>query len=232
MSGFGRYAVFYAPPKGSALARFGAAWLGRDAETGAGAAQPEIEGLDLEAASATPRRYGFLCTLKAPFRLAEGTDAAGLEAALAVLAAGIAPFACAPLAVEPLGGFVAFRPGASCAALAALAAACVTGLDRFRAPAPESEIARRRAAGLTPAQEAHLARWGYPYVLDEFRFHLTLTGALSDAARGRAVEVAARLAGPAIEGAFAVGEICLFGEDETRHFHILNRFPLTGPAGR
>ena len=34
---------------------------------------------------------------------------------------------------------------------------------------------------LTPAQEALLMRWGSPYVMDEFRFHMTLTGRLAKA---------------------------------------------------
>ena len=32
---------------------------------------------------------------------------------------------------------------------------------------------------LTPSQVEHLDRWGYPYVMEEFRFHMTLTGRLA-----------------------------------------------------
>jgi hypothetical protein len=32
------------------------------------------------------------------------------------------------------------------------------------------------AAGLSPRQTANLERWGYPYVFEEFRFHMTLAG--------------------------------------------------------
>ena len=36
-------------------------------------------------------------------------------------------------------------------------------------------------SGLTDRQEALLTQWGYPYVMEEFRFHITLTGALDPA---------------------------------------------------
>ena len=36
-------------------------------------------------------------------------------------------------------------------------------------------------ADLDPAQRAMLEAWGYPYVLDTFKFHITLTGNLADA---------------------------------------------------
>ena len=48
----------------------------------------------------------------------------------------------------------------------------------FARPPGAAELERRRKAGLSAAQEKMLLRWGYPYVLDEFRFHLTLTGRL------------------------------------------------------
>jgi hypothetical protein len=51
----------------------------------------------------------------------------------------------------------------------------VMAFDDFRAPATEAELARRNQAKLTPRQRELLSAWGYPYVLDEFGFHLTLT---------------------------------------------------------
>ncbi len=85
MTPFRRYALFWAPPRGSALARFGASWLGWDAEAGELVPHPEVPRLPLPVAeiTATPRRYGFHGTLKPPFRLAEGANVAGLDAAAA-----------------------------------------------------------------------------------------------------------------------------------------------------
>jgi hypothetical protein len=66
-------------------------------------------------------------------------------------------------------------PGAEAPGLHALAAEVVERFDDFRAPMTRAELARHDHASLTPRQRELLKRWGYPYVLDEFRFHLTLT---------------------------------------------------------
>jgi uncharacterized protein DUF1045 len=81
--------------------------------------------------------------------------------------------------VDLIAGFVAVIPQGQAAAVDRLAADCVTRFDRFRAPMTADEKARRTAAGLSAAQSANLERWGYPYVLDEFRFHMTLTGRIA-----------------------------------------------------
>ena len=92
----------------------------------------------------------------------------------------------------------------------ALADAAVTGLDAHRAPAAPEELARRRAAKLTARQEAHLLDWGYPYVLEEWRFHVTLTRRLEDAARAE-WQAAAEAALGAVAGVpRLVREVCVF----------------------
>jgi predicted GNAT superfamily acetyltransferase len=58
--------------------------------------------------------------------------------------------------------------------LDALAAACVTELDFPRHPESEAEQAKR-AIGRTESQRRNLERWGYPYVLEDWRFHMTLS---------------------------------------------------------
>lgn len=177
-----RYALYFAPPAGSPLADFGARWLGRDAHTGADLAQPAVEGIApdrLAALTASPRLYGFHATLKAPIRLAPGRSADGLREALAAFAAGRRAFALR-LGLRSLHGFLALMEAEPSDDLRALADACVVDFDDFRAPMPAEERARR-AKGLDARQGAHLDRWGYPYVLDTFRFHMTLSERLSEA---------------------------------------------------
>ena len=176
-----RLAIYFSPQAGSAWSLAGAHWLGRCVDAGGATLQPELEGWDpaeFAALTAEPRRYGWHATLKAPFRLAADRDEATLRAALDDLAARRAAFDLPPLEVAEMGDFLALRPVADCAPLQALAGCCVTELHRFAAPLTDAEIAQRRSAGLTPQQDALLLRWGYPYVLDGFRFHLTLTGRL------------------------------------------------------
>jgi hypothetical protein len=84
-----------------------------------------------------------------------------------------------------LKGFLALCTPEPVPALHDLADDCVRAFDRFRAPSSESELAKRRKAGLSPAQEAYLTRWGYPYLFDQFTLHVTLSQRLDDATRAR-----------------------------------------------
>lgn len=213
-----RYALYYAPDPASPLGRFGSAWFGRCAISGLELAPPSVAGIDaaiLKAALAAPRRYGFHATLKAPFRLAPGTRFAELRHALDRLCARQANFRMPQLEVAELGGFLALVPPDRHARLETLAAACVRGLDRFRAPLSAAELARRRRGAHGEREKMLLQRWGYPYVLDRFRFHLSLTGDLR--AAGPAVAAALRRAAEdalrPIAGAPAVVDsVCIFEE--------------------
>lgn len=231
LDGYARWAVYYLPPpegRTAALAAAGAAWLGWDVETGREAAHPVLPALPVGVPdlTATPRRYGFHATIKPPFRLADGTTPADLVAACEDLCAGLAPVRLDGLQMTDLDGFLALTPDGDTGALDALAARAVANLDAFRAPAPPEEIARRRSAGLTPRQEALLARWGYPYVMEEFGFHMTLTGRLAPDLR---VDVAAALGdwlAPVLPRPFEIGHLALAGEGPDGRFRLVARWPL------
>ncbi len=177
-----RFAIYFSPPPGSPWSVAGARWLGRGIDGERAVRQAVPAGWDaagFAALTAEPRRYGWHATLRAPFRLADGVDAPALHAALGELVADCAAFDLPPLEPATMGGFLALRPVVDSAPLQSLARRCVTELQRLAAPPTDAEIAQRRRAGLTPEQDAMLLRWGYPYVLDGFRFHLTLTGRLA-----------------------------------------------------
>lgn len=225
-----RYAVYFTPP-GSAFADFGAAWLGWDMARGAAVPHPDIEGLPAPLAdiTVTPRKYGLHATLKPPFRLAGGTDAEALEQRFAAFCATHAPVSLeAGLTLARLGRFLALVPGEASGPLMDLAGDSVRAFDDFRAPPGAAELDRRRAAGLSETQEANLVRWGYPYVMDAFRFHITLTGRLPKA-RLQAVEeaLAPRLA-PIMPRPFIIDALSLAGEDAHGMFHLVHRCPLSG----
>jgi len=229
MEDYKRYAIYWAPEAGP-LARFAASWLGWDPETGAEVPHPEVPGLPapVDALTATPRKYGFHGTLKAPFRLVEGATGAGLHAALAAFAARTAPVSLAGLHLARLGRFLALVPEGAAAPLARLAAAIVEEFEPFRAPLSPEDMLRRHADALPPRQRDLLGRYGYPYVMEEFRFHLTLTGPLepqeAEAARAALEPVIA----PLLPRPFPVRSICLFGEAGDGRFHALHRYALTG----
>lgn len=228
---YSRYAVYYTLPD-TPLDRFGAAWLGWNAKTGerSGPPEPEIEGLPKPAhdLTATPRKYGLHGTIKPPFRLAEGTDTASLRKALAALCARHPAVEMTALQLTRLGSFLALTPTGNTEALQALAGRVVERLDRFRAPLTEDELARRRKARLSERQEENLARWGYPYVMEDFRFHMTLTGRLSAEELEQTRVVLLPQIATYLEAPFCIDALTLCGEDEDGRFHELHRYALAG----
>lgn len=224
---FTRYAIYFAPPAKADWTVFAIRWLGWDMESGTQVAHPPVDGVDVAAVTEVPRKYGLHATMKPPFRLRDGQSFEALQQACETLAANQAPVNLDGLEIARLGRFLALRPVGDTAALNALAAACVTELDRFRAPASESELARRRAANLTPEQDAHLIRWGYPYVLDAFRFHITLSGKL-DKPTLAATETALQAhLGSLLPKPFQINDLALMGEAEDGRFHLIHRYALS-----
>jgi putative phosphonate metabolism protein len=181
-----RYALYFTPPPDSDLARIGSSILGYDCYAGATVPQAPLENIDpdeVEAGTAEPRRYGFHGTLKAPFRLHPKHDLDELKTALRDFAAERPAFDAGTLSPRTLGRFIALTPDTPSLELALLAAECVAAFDRFRVPVTEEDRQRRARNNLTARQAALLERWGYPYVFDEFRFHMTLTGPLPEERR-------------------------------------------------
>lgn len=219
-----RFGIYYVPRPGD-LASFGARWLGWDVETSIAALPLDVPGRD--AVTAAPRKYGFHATLKPPFRLADGTDRPALERAVTELARTRAPVRGATLKLSRLGRFLALVPAEACAAIDDLAAACVTELDGFRAPAEPAELARRRGRGLSPEREENLRLWGYPHVLGAFRFHMTLTGPLAETELALWETRLAHLL-PVLPAPVEIADLALVGERADGMFELVHRAPLGG----
>jgi putative phosphonate metabolism protein len=226
-----RYAIYFTPSSDAALWRLGSSILGYDAVTRATVDFPSGS-LWREPwfarAQATPARYGFHATLKAPFSLAAGvTESAILERAEAV-STRHAPVFLPALEATLLGDFVALRPLADDAELSRLAAACVRDFDDLRAPLASHDRERRLSQGLTPRQHAHLEQWGYPYVFEDFRFHMTLTGSIAPSKRAEVLATMRALyrcdSGPVVVDAISV----LAQPTREERFGLIARFPLRG----
>ena len=224
MSSFQRYAIYYLPDDRD-LADFGATWLGWDVRTGK--AKPHFAVDDIEDFTATPQKYGFHGTLKPPFALGDSKDEAALRDAIHAFAARKPPIALDGLAPTVIGHFLALVPEGPVERLAQFAFDCVRAFDEFRRPADTAELERRRAAGLTQRQNALLKRWGYPFVADEFRFHLTLTGRLDEEQMERAKSAALQHL-PALPRPFRIDSISLAGERPDGRFQEIRRYALSG----
>ncbi|MGO9134484.1 MAG: DUF1045 domain-containing protein [Methylovirgula sp.] len=224
-----RYALYWAPPVDSALAEIGARWLGRDAITNKARVRPALAGFDdatLRALTSEPRRYGLHATLKPPFRLAESTNYETFEADVAAFVAATKPLVMPSIKVMQISDFIALS-GEMTEALSAFANACITHFDRCRAPPSEAELARRNAVALTQRQAEYLKRWGYPYVMEDFRFHITLTSKLDASTAERLLPLLSTLFAEVTAKPLILSELAIFMEpDAGRDFRLIRRFAL------
>jgi putative phosphonate metabolism protein len=230
MTGCARYAIYYAPDADSALSRFGAELLGYDAYGGRELPFP-AEALHLAGdwhdITADPRKYGFHGTLKAPMALAGGKTEAELAAACSAFTGKPRPIPVIRPVVDSISGFIAVIPAEPVSELIQLAADCACDFDPFRAPLTAADRARRNPEKLTERQRGYLDRWGYPYVMEEFRFHMTLTGRLDARRRVPIVEMLRRRFAELRLVTLAIDRIALFRqENATARFHIIGEWPL------
>ncbi|MCA0015548.1 DUF1045 domain-containing protein [Mesorhizobium sp. B292B1B] len=174
-----RYAIYFTPRQDEKLAGIAANWLGRDpfgATTRPAEAVGDLSAAEVAFHTASARRYGFHATLKAPFRLAANETEASLRTALDAFAEATPVVMIPRLVVSQIDGFFALVPEAPLPPLNRFADDVVRDFDRFRAPLTEAEIERRNPNSLKPGEFRNLCQWGYPYVFESFRFHMTLSG--------------------------------------------------------
>ncbi|RDU96185.1 DUF1045 domain-containing protein [Trinickia dinghuensis] len=182
-----RFAIYYAPSRGSAWWDAGCRWLAGDPESGEALEPPLLpalaeRSLDVPSLSHAPRRYGWHGTLVAPARRAIGIAGDDIVSHARAWARRQQPFEL-PVEAAALERFVAIRPATEggAAAMQALAADALHAFAPLRAMPSEQEQQERRrrlGAALSERQRALLDRWGYPYVLEEFRFHMTLSDSI------------------------------------------------------
>ncbi len=221
-----RYAIYFVPGVDSDLYRFGASVLGYDCYTGRDITL--IDGADTPSWSEfvrEPRVYGFHATLKAPFYLAKGSNEANLERAVLDFAADHPAVLVGELAVRELGSFIALVPKNPRPLLDRLAQACVQEFDRFRSPMTGPERERRLVSGLSARQIENLDQWGYPYVLEDFRFHMTLTGSLPLPERSRALRfLCTKFEQTSGARSLTIDQIVLARQiDKSAHFQVIRQ---------
>ncbi|MCL6709931.1 DUF1045 domain-containing protein [Pseudomonas sp. R2.Fl] len=212
-----RYAIFFTPPAGDALTLAAASWLGRNIYSGEAVDHPAIRGLGMHEIAfhtALPRRYGFHAVLMAPFYLHPEKTEANLLRDLMRFAGTVEPFHLPRLYVARLGDHFGLAPDAPCPMVDLLAATVVQEFDAFRAPITEAEIERRDPYSLTAPQFANLYRWGNPYVMDEYRFHMDLTGPLQGETMRRVGEALSDHFSPLLQETVTFNNLALFVERE------------------
>ncbi len=230
MATFPRYAIYYVSGPDSELDRFGTRLLGYDAHTGEDLPFPDDimrMAPDWRDLTRDPRKYGFHATLKAPLSLAPGKTEAELFAACESFADTPRPLPVIRPVVNSISGFIAVVSAAPSAELIRLAADCVSEFDSFRAPLTSEDRARRNPSDLTPRQCEHLDRWGYPYVMEDFRFHMTLTGRLNGERRESVLTMLRNSFSAIGLKTLAIDRIAVFRqENDVSRFRIVNHWKL------
>ncbi|TCS64951.1 DUF1045 domain-containing protein [Varunaivibrio sulfuroxidans] len=227
-----RFAIYFTPARQTPLWTFGAQWLGRDDDNAEYDLAPPFKEIPPEehaAMTAAPRHYGFHATLKSPFALADGRSAENLRDALSDFAKNQPPFPGPLLQIGEMNRFIALIPMAENGALGRFASECVRAFDGFRRAETPEQIARRHAQDLTPRQRSLLAAWGYPFVFEEFRFHMTLTDQLKNGQKKRPLTLLRRHFTEIAETPLWLDAISLFQQpDRGAPFTLAERYLLRG----
>ncbi len=177
-----RYAIYYTPQPGTALAAFGRSWFGRanDGVTLQAFSDAGLSGTSFAKLAVAPGRYtGLHALFRAPFALRDGIGLDAIKTRLINFAA------TAQAGRDRASDLVALRPLPG--------AAPGRGQRRRSTGSPRnaslrSRISPRRRATpsarnmpspeLSDYQRLLLESFGDPYVLSEYRFSITLTGPL------------------------------------------------------
>jgi putative phosphonate metabolism protein len=222
-----RYAIYYTPGSDHPLTRAAARWLGRSPFESPSSESMRRSAVEREL-TAEPRCYGFHATLKAPFRLREDLLVTDLEDALRSVGRTCAPCRIGRMKIDILNDFFALLPVDPVPTLHSIAARIVQELDRFRAPMSESELERRLRSPLDEVEMANLGNWGYPYVLDRFRFHMTLTGSVAPERRPTVRQRLEETFLPLLEADYDLDALSLFAQAVPQaDFVVRSQFPLS-----
>jgi len=228
--GFARYAIFWLPARESPLAEFGSEWFGICPEQGE-ISRPASFGLpEALTAEATrrPRRYALHGTIVAPFRPAGGVTCEALADALRAFCARRTARKTGPLRLTRLSRHLALIPEGGTARLDWLAAEAVTHFNAFRAPLTQDDLVRYPAEQHSERQRKFVRDFGYPYVLSDFQFHITLAGPLApeplDQVEAALVPRLEPLTGAPLE----IDSLCLLGEtDQATPLRLIERCALS-----
>lgn len=225
-----RYAVYYTPQPGSALAAFGRSWFGRanDGVTLQAFSEAGFSGVGFVKIPAMPGRYtGLHALFKPPFALREGFGPDALRARLANFAARLKPVATGPLTLARSGRFLVLRPVEPTPALEWLAGECAGAFEDFTEPGTVDDRDACASPHLSDYQRQLLQSFAPKHGGSDYRFTITLAGPL-DAAH---LERVTQALWPVLEEICAEGVnvdgLSLFGDAGRRSpMRLLGRYRL------
>ena len=224
---FKRYAIYYAPIENCELDVFGKCLLGWDPYKGEEITKPyPLKLPNLQKFSRfvlTPKQYGFHGTIKAPFRLKDGYTYNDLENKVGEISKQIHSFHLNKLIIKKLGYFIALIPTNNLK-VNEVSNKFVEGLDYLRDELSENEIKKRNPIKLTSRQKKMLFKWGYPYVFNEFKFHLTLTSKLNIEEIDDVFKSLQNILTQFNLIKINFNSVCIFGQKSDEKFYFIKRF--------
>lgn len=223
-----RYAVYYVPHHESDLAVFGKSWFGYDLSEGE--TDRNLHGLDLELVrrvTAKPARYGMHATLKAPFYLAEGYSLEQLLDKADRFSKKRKKFTLGKLKIGWHGNTMVLIENQKNHQINQFASQCVLKFEDFRAPLTMKERTRRLEQNLNLHQRLMLEELGYPYVLSEFQFHVTLTDNMTEAEKEKIVPALEMTLDGILEKPCEIDGIAIVGDPgNNQPFQMIEYFEL------
>ena len=226
-SSFARYAIYYTPQPGTALASFGRSWFGRanDGATLQAFSASGLPGSGFAKIPAAPGRYtGLHALFRTPFALREDVGLDDLKSRAISFAARRTAVETGPLTLARSGRYLVLRPIEQQPAIDQLAAQCISAFEDFAVPDGDNGADNKH---LSEYQRRLLKSFGHPHVKSEYRFCITLTGPL-DAAH---LERVSQALWPVLEDICASGVtvdgLSLFGDPGDRtSMRLLGRYGL------
>ena len=236
MTNYKRVAIYFLPKKNSSLENFGKNLLGRDINKKKKISLTRRQKYfinrgftyfdELKDYCEQPAKYGFHATLKAPFRLKRNVKTKNFYDVISHIAAQHSRFKIKGLKIVYSKKFTLITSRKPNKLLINLENDLVKHLDTFRAELNKTEIKKRIPDSLTFKQNKYLKEWGYPFVLDQYKFHMTLMNQNNNKLSNKQKLELEKLIYKISNNLLEFNEISLLGENKNGYFEEIKRFKL------
>ena len=237
MKKYSRYAIYYAPPKESSLEEFGRYWFGWDPLNAKLINNKHrinylnrfgIKNLiNIDKNVLIPKKYGFHGTLIPPFKLNKNYSTNTLFKKTEEIAKKFKKFKFYKFKLKKINNFYAFVQNKKNNNINKLSNRLVRELFKFRSPLTKKEIDRRNPSKLSKLQLNILYKWGYPYLMSEFNFHMTLASEVTGNKLYLELKKIERNKEIILNEINNFDKIYIFGENQKGMFENLENFSLS-----
>ena len=237
MKKYSRYAIYYAPPKESSLEEFGRYWFGWDPLNAKLINNKHrinylnrfgIKNLiNIDKNVLIPKKYGFHGTLIPPFKLNKNYSTNTLFKKTEEIAKKFKKFKFYKFKLKKINNFYAFVQNKKNNNINKLSNRLVRELFKFRSPLTKKEIDRRNPSKLSKLQLSILYKWGYPYLMSEFNFHMTLASEVTGNKLYSELKKIEKNKEIILNEINNFDKIYIFGENQKGMFENLENFSLS-----